>query len=58
MPEEKSKLIAYNNLERLIIESGFCTLCGACEAACPVDAIKVEEEKVHRLHDCSKDLDL
>ncbi len=58
MPEEKNKLIAYNNLERLIIESGFCTLCGACEAACPVHAIKVDEEKVHRLHDCSKDLDL
>jgi coenzyme F420 hydrogenase subunit beta len=41
----------------LIIEPGFCTLCGACEAACPVHAIKVEHNKPHRLHDCSNDLD-
>ena len=54
---EKEKLIAFNDLERLIIKPGFCTLCGACEAACPVHAIKVEEDKPHRLHDCSDDLD-
>jgi coenzyme F420-reducing hydrogenase beta subunit/CBS domain-containing protein len=41
----------------LIIEPGFCTSCGACEAACPVHAIKVEQDKPHRLHDCSNDLD-
>jgi coenzyme F420 hydrogenase subunit beta len=40
----------------LIIEPGFCTLCGACEAACPVHAIKVEHDKPHRLHDCADDL--
>ena len=55
---EKEKLIAYNVLEKKIINSDFCTLCGACEAACPVDAIQVEGEHVKRLHDCSKDLDL
>jgi len=56
MPE-KSKLIAYNELEAMIIEPGFCTLCGACEAACPVHAIKIEHGKPHRLHDCSEHLD-
>jgi coenzyme F420 hydrogenase subunit beta len=57
--ESKSdSLIAYNILEKKIINSGFCTLCGACEAACPVSAIQIEGEKVRRLHDCSKDLDL
>jgi len=54
---KKNELIAYNELESMIIEPGFCTLCGACEAACPVHAIKVENDKPHRLHDCSKDLD-
>jgi coenzyme F420 hydrogenase subunit beta len=57
--ESKSdSLIAYNVLEKKIINSGFCTLCGACEAACPVNALHIEGEKVRRLHDCSKDLDL
>jgi len=56
MPK-KNKLIAYNELERMIIEHGFCTLCGACEAACPVHAIKVEHGKPQRLHDCSEHLD-
>jgi coenzyme F420 hydrogenase subunit beta len=51
-------LIAYNVLEKKIINAGFCTLCGACEAACPTDAIQLKDEKVHRLHDCSKDMDL
>jgi coenzyme F420 hydrogenase subunit beta len=51
-------LIAYNVLEKKIINAGFCTLCGACEAACPTDAIQLKDEKVHRLHDCSEDMDL
>jgi len=47
--ESKSdSLIAYNVLEKKIINSGFCTLCGAFEAACPVSAIQVKGEKVHR----------
>jgi len=51
-------LIAYNVLEKKIIKSGLCTACGACEVACPVAAIQIEGEKVKRLYDCSKDLDL
>jgi coenzyme F420 hydrogenase subunit beta len=51
-------LIAYNVLKKKIIANGFCTLCGACEAACPTGALQVETESVNRLHDCSKDLDL
>ncbi|MBN1245641.1 Coenzyme F420 hydrogenase/dehydrogenase, beta subunit C-terminal domain [Candidatus Bathyarchaeota archaeon] len=53
-----NSLIAYNVLEKRIINSGFCTLCGACEAACPVSALHIQGEKVNRLHDCSQDLDL
>jgi coenzyme F420 hydrogenase subunit beta len=53
---EKDRLIAYNDLELKIINSGFCTFCGACEAACPVHAITIEEDKVHHV-DCSKDIE-
>ncbi|TRO54548.1 CBS domain-containing protein [Candidatus Bathyarchaeota archaeon] len=53
-----SSLIAYNVLEKRIINSGFCTLCGACEAACPTSALHIQGEKVNRLHNCSEDLDL
>jgi coenzyme F420 hydrogenase subunit beta len=52
------KLISYNILKQKIIDKGFCTLCGACVAACPPGALIIEKEKVIRLHDCSKDLDL
>ncbi len=55
---KSNSLIAYNVLEKRIINSGFCTLCGACEAACPVSALHIQGEKVNRLHDCSKDIDL
>jgi coenzyme F420 hydrogenase subunit beta len=51
-------LIAYNVLEKKILNAGFCTLCGACEAACPVSALQIEGEKLRRLHNCAKDLDL
>ena len=56
--EKQKKLIAYNILEKKILNSNFCTLCGACEAACPVEAIQVEGDKLKRLHDCSEYLDL
>ncbi|MFB3890121.1 MAG: Coenzyme F420 hydrogenase/dehydrogenase, beta subunit C-terminal domain [Candidatus Bathyarchaeia archaeon] len=51
-------LIAYNILNKKIITNGLCTLCGACEAACPTGALQAEAERVNRLHDCSKDMDL
>ena len=58
MESKADSLIAYRVLENKIIKSGYCTLCGACETACPVGAIQLKGEKVNRLHDCSKDLDL
>lgn len=58
MTTKNDQLIAYNVLEKRILRLGFCTLCGACEAACPTGAIQVGKDKVERLHDCSKDLDL
>ncbi|MCW4006355.1 MAG: Coenzyme F420 hydrogenase/dehydrogenase, beta subunit C-terminal domain [Candidatus Bathyarchaeota archaeon] len=58
MQTKSDSLIAYNVLNKKIISNGFCTLCGACEAACPTHAISIEGEKHRRLHDCSKDLDL
>jgi len=57
--ESKSNsLIAYNVLEKKIINAGFCTLCGACETACPVGAIQLKGEKVQHLFACSKEIDL
>jgi coenzyme F420 hydrogenase subunit beta len=53
---KKQGLIAYNNLENRIINSGFCTYCGACEAACPVQAITVTEDKIEHT-DCSSHID-
>ena len=58
MLSKKDSLIAYNVLNKKIVLGGFCTLCGACEAACPTSAISVEDGKHHRLHDCTQDLDL
>lgn len=58
MESKERSLIAYNVLEKKIINAGFCTLCGACEAACPVSALQIEGEKLLRLHNCAKDLDL
>ena len=49
--------LAFNNLKKMVIDQGFCTLCGACEAACPVRAIKIVEGNPHRIYDCSKYMD-
>ena len=48
----KNELIAFNDLEEKIIKPGFCTFCAACEAACPVHAIKVKDNEIHH-DDCS-----
>lgn len=53
MSTKKSNHIAFNELESKIINSGFCTFCGACEAACPVHAITINEYKVEH-SDCSQ----
>ena len=50
-------LIAFNDLYETVISRGFCTFCGACEAACPVHAIRIRDHDVHH-DDCSKFLDL
>ena len=55
---ETNRFIAYNMLKSDIIDNGFCTACGACEAACPVRALQLKEEKVQRLTDCSQSADL
>ncbi|MFQ6081030.1 MAG: Coenzyme F420 hydrogenase/dehydrogenase, beta subunit C-terminal domain [Candidatus Bathyarchaeia archaeon] len=46
--------LAFNNLKKMVIDQGFCTLCGVCEAACPVRAIKIVKGSPHRIYDCSK----
>jgi len=49
--------LAFDRLKKIIVDQGFCTLCGACEAACPVRAIKIVEERPQCIYDCSQYLD-
>ncbi len=56
MATKKRRNIAFDDLERKIINSGFCTFCGACEAACPVHAITIEGYKVEHT-DCSQHIE-
>jgi coenzyme F420 hydrogenase subunit beta len=53
---KKRNKIAYGDLESKIINSGFCTFCGACEAACPVHAISINGYKVEH-SDCSQHIE-
>ena len=53
----RKELIAFNDLKRVIIDHGFCTACGACEAACPIHTIRVKDNRPYRLHNCSEHLD-
>jgi len=51
-----NELIAFHDLKKKVIDPGFCTYCAACEAACPLHAIKVRGDKVI-YEDCSSFLD-
>ncbi|NLF89653.1 CBS domain-containing protein [Candidatus Bathyarchaeota archaeon] len=55
---QNNRLIAYNILKKNILTNGFCTGCGACQATCPVNALRVKDDHVKRLQDCSQNLDL
>ena len=46
---EPNRLIAYNLLKKNIIDNGFCTACGACEAVCPIEALKLDDEDIKRI---------
>jgi coenzyme F420 hydrogenase subunit beta len=48
--EAKGK--AFEELDYEVIDTGLCSACGACEAACPEDCIKVVEERPVLLEEC------
>ena len=58
MDSKTQPLIAFNFLKDKIIDTGLCTLCGACETACPMGVLHLKADKVDRLSDCSQGLDL
>lgn len=47
----------YGNLRQEIIMPDLCTLCGACEAACPISAIDITPDKNVQTFDCSSDFE-
>lgn len=57
MKTKNRQPLAFNRLKTTVIDQGFCTLCGACEVACPVRAIKIDKEKPQCIYDCAKYLD-
>jgi Fe-S-cluster-containing hydrogenase component 2 len=56
MSSKNNSLIAYNLSEEII--APLCTICGACEVACPVDALKLKGQTVQQLYDCSSNIAL
>jgi len=48
-----SSSILFEDLEKKIVEPGFCVSCGVCEAACPVHGIKLEKGLPVRIYECS-----
>lgn len=44
----------YQQLQNKIINSEICTLCGACEVACPMNAIEITENNNSQVYDCNE----
>ncbi len=47
----------YGNLKQEIVDPDLCTLCGACESACPVNAIGITTDRNNHLFDCSENFE-
>jgi coenzyme F420 hydrogenase subunit beta len=58
MNSENDSLISYKVLKSKIIDTGLCTACGACEAACPIEALHIKNDTVKRQYNCAEFLDL
>ena len=44
----------YRQLQERVINSEICTLCGACEVACPMNAIEITERNNSQVYDCNE----
>ncbi|MEE8168180.1 MAG: Coenzyme F420 hydrogenase/dehydrogenase, beta subunit C-terminal domain [Candidatus Hydrothermarchaeales archaeon] len=49
---KKGEKKVFNDLNYEIIDNGLCSACGICEAVCPVDAIKVVDERPELVAKC------